>query len=117
MLYKNEISTLVEKAHKQGLRIFVSELGSYGFITNSLGTQVIAFGIDWMLGTVYFSTRHKPSSRYGTGFRISEHANIDNVNLKDIMNTGARIEERAGLQMVTCAEHLKSYECCQYKET
>lgn len=116
MLYKNEIDTLVKKAKKQGLRIFVSETGSYGFITNSLGTQVIAFGIDKMLGMVYFSTRHKPSSRYGTGFRISEHANIDNVNLKDIMNTGARIEERAGLQMVTCAEHLKAYECCKYKE-
>ena len=38
------IQELVKELHKEGLRVFLSKAGTYGFFTNTEGNRVVSFG-------------------------------------------------------------------------
>lgn len=66
------IQKLVNKALAQGLRVFIAERGTYGFLTNEEGNRVVSFQFDF--SAIVFSGNYKTSlpKQTGSGWRITD---------------------------------------------
>lgn len=65
---KERITELVNKIKSFGYSVYLAERGNYGFFTNSDGSKIVSFQIDYFFFN--FSANHK-SIGLGTGYRIT----------------------------------------------
>jgi hypothetical protein len=66
------INELTSKIKEQGFRVFIAKSGTYGFFTDTEGSKVVCFQVDFLSPS--FSGNYKtdnPKST-GTGWRISD---------------------------------------------
>lgn len=97
---KTMAEEIANKIKKEGLRVFLTERGTYGFYTNYTGSRIVSFQVDL---TVSFSGNYK-SKTNGTGWRIMD-------GLPD--NFTALLNEPSPFSFdhyTTLDEHLKTYQ-------
>lgn len=110
---------VINKAHEQSLRVFISDHGhgNYGVFSNQAGTSVISF---WPspFGGMSFATCHKAlnPTRWGQGVLIREGVTqkvIEKLNLAEYLNRNIVYPDR---RPKTLEEHLEFYKSSNYKE-
>jgi len=116
---KDRTKELVNKIKSFGYTVYLSEKGNYGFFTNTEGSRVICFQIDYFFFN--FSANHK-SIGLGSGYRITNDEQcllweIDNFCtadfLKSLVNAPIYISRRKNekfLSWTTLNQHLETYQ-------
>lgn len=71
--YEREIAAQVaQDAIRAGFRAFLAESGRYGFYTDTGGTRVISFQVDFLSPTLSGNYVTNKGRETGTGWRISD---------------------------------------------
>ena len=116
---KERTTELVNKIKSFGYPVYLSEKGNYGFFTNSYGSRIISFQIDYFFFN--FSANHK-SIGLGTGYRITSDEKcllweIDTFCtaefLESLINAPiykSRRKNERFLSWTTLTQHLDSYQ-------
>lgn len=102
---------LVDKALREGLRVFRAEhgKGSFGIISTQDGSKIMAFGRDIHNIGLYLCTCYKPSAKYGDGVIIKKDITMPStLDLRSILGNITKSE--------TLQEHLDRFEMCNYVE-
>lgn len=113
---KETVLEFAQKATKQGVRVFIAEKGTYGFITNQNGDRIVSFGFD--LCCLVFSGNYKTNNpkQTGKGWRI-EHVDLLNIPnlLKEYPPYWSVGDSK--WEFTTLDQHLKMYQnSSKYKE-
>lgn len=116
---KERTAELISKIKSFGYPVYLSKNGNYGFFTNSDGSKIVSFQIDYFFFN--FSANHK-SIGLGTGYRITNDEQcplweIDNFCtaefLEKLINAPiykSRRKNEKFLSWTTLEQHLKSYQ-------
>jgi len=101
------LKPLIDELHRDGLTVYMSKDGRYGFYTDDNARSLISFGLDY--GMPRFSGNYKSSqpSQCGTGWRIENPPTDYRAALDKPAPhwaTGAH-----PYRLTTVAEHLKTY--------
>lgn len=110
---QTEIRALATRIQAEGLRVFLSEDGTFGFFTGD-GTSVVSFQLG--LGGFSFSTNHKSDQPYkdGTGCQICD---TDPGSYSQMLSARGGYLTQGKTRPTTLDEHLATYgKCCGYHE-
>lgn len=116
---KERTAQLVAKIKSFGYPVYLAERGDYGFFTNSDGSRIVSFQIDYFFFN--FSANHK-SIGLGSGYRITndEQCLIWEIEtfctakfLESLLNAPvykSRRKNEKFLSWTTLDQHLASYQ-------
>ena len=103
------IKELADEILEEGLRVFISSKGTYGFFTDQKGSRVVSFQINY--SSISFSGNYntnKPQST-GTGWAIGDGAVSDYQQLLHTPIPDWAVSGATVVNFRTLEQHLKMY--------